>query len=83
MTQKLRDIHDAMTPAERMRIAGLWFAWAQEYLATGVRRDFGELPPEVMKCYVALRMYGHELEVRKLIERHLCDVLDLDDGSDF
>lgn len=65
---------DAMTPAERIaRSAQLW-GWTYGVMERQVRAQHGAVSPEVIKCLVALRMYGHDPEMRRLIEEQLTRV---------
>jgi hypothetical protein len=69
-----RQAFDAMTPAERFQYSTQMFEWAWGVVERQVRAELGELPPEAIKYHVALRFYGCEPEVRKLIEEQLARV---------
>ena len=65
---------DSMTPAERVARSAAMFAWTREQLARQIVAADGEMPEEILKWKVALRLYGNEPEVRKLIEQRMADV---------
>ena len=63
-----------MTPAERVARSAAMFQWTRDQLARQVISEHGEISDELLKWHVALRLYGNEPTVRKLIERKLADV---------
>ena len=64
----------AMTPAQRIERAANLLAWAREVAARRIVEEMGEMPAERLKWEVALRHYGHQPVMRRLIERVLADV---------
>ncbi len=65
---------DAMTAAERVARSAAMFQWTRDQLARQITSESGEMPDEVLRLRVALRLYGREPEVRNMIERKLADV---------
>jgi hypothetical protein len=65
---------DAMTPAERIQRSIQMFQWARQAIARQVVSERGPLPPDLLKCHIALRMYGADPESRRLIQEHLARV---------
>jgi len=75
-----RDAIDAMSPAERVARSAAMFEWTRQQLARQIiaeRTVHGaapEIDPETLKWMVALRLYGDQPVVRRLIEQRLRDV---------
>ena len=75
-----RDAIDAMSPAERVARSAAMFEWTRQQLARQIiaeRTVNGASPkidPESLKWMVALRLYGDQPVVRRLIEQRLRDV---------
>ena len=69
-----QQMFDAMTPAERVQYASRMFEWARGVIERQLRTEFGELPRAELTYRIALRMYGSEPAMRKLIEERLADV---------
>jgi len=75
-----RDAIDAMPPAERVARSAAMFQWTRQQLARQIiaeRKVDGASPdidPEALKWMVALRLYGDQPVVRRLIEQRLRDV---------
>ena len=68
---------DAMSPAERVARSAAMFQWTREQIARQIKaQHHGPLSKERLKWLVALRLYGNEPVVRKLIENELADVPD-------
>jgi hypothetical protein len=65
---------DAMTPAQRVARSAAMFAWTREQIARQIVAEQGPMDPEPLRWKVALRLYGNEPVVRRLIERKLADV---------
>ena len=65
---------DAMSPAERVARSAAMFAWTREQLARQISAELGPMPDEILKWQVALRLYGNEPDMRKMIEQRLSDV---------
>ena len=63
-----------MTPAERVARSAAMFQWTRDQLARKIISQDGEMSEELLKWQVALRLYGNEPAVRKMIERKLADV---------
>ncbi len=62
---------DAMTPAQKIARMLELNQWAQWNIERCITAERGPLSPEEMKWQVALWIYGHNPECRKLIEEHL------------
>lgn len=69
-----RDCIDAMTPAERVARSAAMFAWTRDQIARQIISEQGDMDSESLKWKVALRLYGSEPSVRRLIEREHPDV---------
>jgi hypothetical protein len=65
---------DALTPAERVARSAAMFAWTREQIGRQIVAEQGAMDAEPLKWKVALRLYGNEPIVRRLIERKLADV---------
>ena len=63
-----------MTPAERVARSAAMFQWTRDQLGRQIISDQGEISEEILKWHVALRLYGNEPAVRKMIEGKLADV---------
>ncbi len=69
-----QDSIDALSPAERVARSAAMFVWTREQIARQIVAEEGELDAETLKWKVALRLYGNEPGVRRLIEQKLSDV---------
>ena len=69
--QKYYERIDAMSPKERVAISMQMLDWARQTIARQITSESGPMSPERLRWLVALRQYGAEPEVRKLIERML------------
>ena len=67
---------DGMTPKERVARSVELFNWSREFMGRQVRKENPVASVERVKLLVALRMYGSEPGMRKLIEGLLDDVPD-------
>ena len=65
-----------MSPAERVARSAAMFQWAREQIARQIRAEKGDVDKEELRWLVALRMYGDEPAVRKMIEEQLAFVSD-------
>lgn len=66
----------AMTPAERMERAASLLMWARENTARRIIEEKGKMSAERLRWEVALRHYGHEPIMRRLIEKAMAGVPD-------
>ena len=64
----------AMSLAERVAGSAAMFAWTREQMARQIREQAPQLSPEEIKWNVALKLYGREPEVVKLIQEQLSRV---------
>ena len=64
----------AMTPAEKMERSANLLAWARELTGRKILSEIGEMSPARLKWEIALRHYGHQPEMRRLIEQAMTDV---------
>ena len=69
-----RDAIDELTPAQRVARSAAMFAWARDQIARQIVAEQGEVDSESLRWKVALRLYGREPAVRRLVERKLSDV---------
>ena len=60
----------AMTPAEKLALAGAMLQLARTAIARSIVAEHGEMPERELKHRVALRLYGSE-PVASLIEQQL------------
>ena len=63
-----------MTGAERIARSAAMLKWTREMIARQIESAIGPLSKERLKWEVALRVYGQDKKVRKLIERKLTEV---------
>lgn len=63
-----------MTPQARLRRMHELLAWVRELYAGQAIERLGEVSDERLKLEVALRMYGSEPNMRRLLEQRLADV---------
>lgn len=64
----------AMSLAERVARSAATFAWTREQMARQIREQAPQLSPEEIKWNLALKLYGREPEVVKLIQEQLSRV---------
>ncbi|MFQ5730760.1 MAG: hypothetical protein ACE5KM_02275 [Planctomycetaceae bacterium] len=65
---------DSLSPKERVARSVALFNWARELIGRQIVAERGPLSPERLKWEVALRQYGGDSVVRRMIERKLSDV---------
>ena len=65
---------DLMSPAERVARSAAMFEWTRDQMARQIVSEHGAMPHEILKWHVALRLYGDEPAVRRMIEQKLADV---------
>ncbi len=59
----------AMTAAEKMRRAEELFEWARAVQARAIVAEHGPMPPDRLRRELALRQYGADAAMRRLIAR--------------
>jgi len=64
----------AMSLAERVARSAATFAWTREQMARQIREQAPQLSLEEIKWNLALKLYGGEPEVVKLIQEQLSRV---------
>ena len=67
---------DGMTPAQRMERAANLLAWSRQVTGRMIVKEMGAMSPERLKWQVALRHYGQDPVMRKLIEEAMTHVPD-------
>jgi hypothetical protein len=67
---------DALTPKERMARAASMYQWTREIIARQITSNEGPVSPERLKWLIAMRQYGSDSTMRKLILRVLDNVSD-------
>lgn len=67
---------DKMLPRERVARSVELFNWSREFIGRQVRAENPDASLEKLKLLVALRMYGSEPGMKKLIESLLANVSD-------
>jgi|WetSurMetagenome_2_1015567.scaffolds.fasta_scaffold63323_3 hypothetical protein len=68
---KYRELIDALPPKERVARAASLFQWTREAIARQITADLGPINPERLKLLVALRQYGADSAVEKMIKKVL------------
>jgi hypothetical protein len=63
-----RSLIDAMTVTERVRRAEALFRWSRDYLARSILAAHGPMSDARLKREIALRQYGSDPAVRRLID---------------
>lgn len=63
-----RALIDAMTVAERVRRAEALLMWSGDYLARSILATHGPISEATLKREIALRRYGSDPAVRRLID---------------
>ena len=63
---------NALTPKQRIGRAVALFDWSRDVIARQILADSNGLNPDRLKWHVALRLYGADPAVRRLIESKLC-----------
>lgn len=66
----------SLSVKERVARSQAMFNWTREMLARQIQKEKGPMSTERLRWEVALRMYGREPVVRRLIERQLAHVSD-------
>jgi hypothetical protein len=67
---------DALTPKERMARAASMYQWAREIIARQITSNEGPVSSERLKWLIAMRQYGSDSTMRKLIRKALDNVSD-------
>ena len=62
-----RELIEAMSVAERIRRAEVFFNWSQNYLARSIVAAQGPMSDDDLKWEIALRQYGTDPATKKLI----------------
>jgi hypothetical protein len=65
---------DEMTPAQRMERSASLLAWARDLTGRMIVAEMGEMSAARLKWEIAMRHYGHEPIMRRLIERAMASV---------
>lgn len=65
-----------MLPKARVARTVELFNWAREFIARQIRAEAPDANDAQLRLLVALRMYGSEPEMKKLLESQLADVSD-------
>ena len=67
---------DEMSPRERVARSVELFNWSREYIGRQIRSENPTVSDQRLKLLVALRIYGSEPNMKKLLEGKLADVSD-------
>ena len=67
---------DAMSPKQRVAKAVELFHWSREFIGRQVRAENPDASEKRLKLLVALRMYGGEASMKRLLEGELANVPD-------
>ncbi len=65
---------DSMLPFERVARSAAMFQWTCEQIARQIVSESGPMSDDLLKWHVALRLYGNEPAVRRMIEGKIADV---------
>jgi hypothetical protein len=65
---------DALSGRERITRSLMLLAWSRQMLARRILAERGEMSEERLKWEVALRLYGSDPTVCRMIESELADV---------
>lgn len=65
---------DALTPKERMARAVSMYQWAREIISRQITSNDGPVSSERLKWLIAMRQYGADSTMRKLIRKALDNV---------
>jgi len=71
--QRYQEAVDRLSAREKIARGLGMFDWARGWLARQIVAEQGAISAERLRWEVALRLYGHEPQARRLIERHLAD----------
>jgi endonuclease III len=74
--QKYDKLIDAMPVHVKVARAAQMFQWSRDWAMRQVLAEKGPMPEQRLRLEVALRMYGHEEPMRRLIEKALSHVSD-------
>jgi hypothetical protein len=61
----------SMPPVEKVARSMAMFRWTRDQIARRIVQERGATEPDHLRWLVALRLYGEEADVRKLIEKEL------------
>ena len=64
---------DNMSVKEKIARSVAIFNWSREFAARQVREANPDACPEVIRLLVALRIYGHEPQIKSMIESLLAE----------
>ena len=67
---------DAMSPAEKIARCVEMFNWSREFIGRQIKAEHPTASIERVKLLVALRMYGSDPKMEKLLNGLLADVPD-------
>ncbi len=62
---------DQLTPREKIARGLAMFDWARGWISRQIIAEQGAMPDERLRWAVALRLYGEQPAIRKLIERRI------------
>lgn len=62
---------DALTPAERVARSAAMFQWTKQQIARQILKQDDHLSEEQLKWRVAMRLYGDEPVMRKIIQAQI------------
>lgn len=63
-----------MSPAERLQRTAVMLAWTRDQISRQIMSDNEGMSAEELKWQVALRLYGDEPEVGRMIREKIADV---------
>jgi hypothetical protein len=72
--QEYQSRMDALSGRERIARSLALLAWSRQMIARQIVAERGDMPEERLKWEVALRLYGSDPTVCRMIESELADV---------
>jgi hypothetical protein len=74
--QRYEELIDAMPVHVKVARAAQMFQWSRDWIMRQVLAEKGPMSEERLKLEIAMKMYGHEEPMRRLIEKALAHVSD-------
>lgn len=72
--QEYQDRISRMSPAERLQRSSVMLAWTRDQISRQIMSVNEGMSAEELKWQVALRLYGDEPEVARMIREKIADV---------
>ncbi len=72
--QKYDELIDSMPVHVKVARAAQMFCWSRDWIMRQILAEKGPMSEDRLRLEIAMRMYGHEESVRRLIEKALSHV---------